>query len=238
MVDQVEKLVNETNGMIQRGMEIIQTLGSRAKETTEITIYVKESIDELRKESAIINTFVETITDISTQTNLLSLNASIEAARAGQAGKGFAVVAEEIRKLADDSAKAAGEIRSNVENITIQTKNSVENANQAGMMVQMQGESVSEVVALFEEMQLRMEKLVEGLSTIVYSMERANIERLDTVESVKNISDIIKETAISAEKVKEVAVKLLENVDKLNNTSDTLGENMEDLKAEIEEFII
>ena len=87
-------------------------------------------------------------------------------------------------------------------------------------------------------MQLRMEKLVEGLSTIVYSMERANIERLDTVESVKNISDIIKETAISAEKVKEVAVKLLENVDKLNNTSDTLGENMEDLKAEIEEFII
>ena len=125
-----------------------------------------------------------------------------------------------------------------MENITIQTKNSVENANQAGMMVQMQGESVSEVVALFEEMQLRMEKLVEGLSTIVYSMERANIERLDTVESVKNISDIIKETAISAEKVKEVAVKLLENVDKLNNTSDTLGENMEDLKAEIEEFII
>ena len=69
-------------------------------------------------------------------------------------------------------------------------------------------------------------------------MERANIERLDTVESVKNISDIIEETAISAEKVKEVAVKLLENVDKLNNTSDTLGENMEDLKAEIEEFII
>ncbi len=55
-------------------------------------------------------------------------------------------------------------------------------------------------------------------------MERANIERLDTVESVKNISDIIKETAISAEKVKEVAAKLLENVDKLNNTSDTLGE--------------
>ena len=238
VVDQVEKLVNETNGMIQKGMEIIQTLGSRAKETTEITIYVKESIDELRKESAIINTFVETITDISTQTNLLSLNASIEAARAGQAGKGFAVVAEEIRKLADDSAKAAGEIRNNVENITIQTKNSVENANQAGMMVQLQAESVSEVVALFEEMQLRMEKLVEGLSTIVYSMERANIERLDTVESVKNISDIIEETAISAEKVKEVAVKLLENVDKLNNTSDTLGENMEDLKAEIEEFII
>ena len=62
--------------------------------------------------------------------------------------------------------------------------------------------------------------------------------RLDTVESVKNISDIIEETAISTEKVKEVAVKLLENVDKLNNTSDTLGENMEDLKAEIEEFII
>ena len=98
----------------------------------------------MKRESETINQFVSVITDISEQTNLLSLNASIEAARAGEAGRGFAVVAEEIRKLADNSAEAAGEIRNNVENISAQTGVSVESAKQAGEMVAQQTEAVRE----------------------------------------------------------------------------------------------
>lgn len=238
VVEKVEKLVGETETMINQGMEIVRILGSRAKETTEITTKVGESIDSLRKESEIINSFVETITDISEQTNLLSLNASIEAARAGEAGRGFAVVAEEIRKLADNSAKAAGEIRNNVDHITAQTLNSVKNAGQAQSMVALQSEAVEEVVVVFRTMQDGMRQLVDGLKEIVENTERADDERNKAVDAVQNISAIIQQTAASAETVSEVANKLLENVENLNRTADTLGENMDELKSEIQVFKI
>lgn len=238
VVEDVEKLVSETDEMINQGMEIIQVLGGRAKETTQITEKVGESINSLRKETEIINTFVATITDISEQTNLLSLNASIEAARAGEAGRGFAVVAEEIRKLADDSARAAGEISNNVDHISAQTMNSVESAGQAQSMVALQSEAVEEVVEVFRQMQNRMNQLVEGLKDIVTSTERADHERSDTLAAVRNISEIIEGTAGNAETVSEVANKLLQNVENLNKTATALGENMDGLKSEISVFKI
>ncbi len=238
VIEIVEKLVDETEGMINQGMEIVQLLGSRAQETTEITQKVGESIENLRKESEIINTFVSTITDISEQTNLLSLNASIEAARAGEAGRGFAVVAEEIRKLADDSAKAAGEIGHNVEHIGAQTMNSVDSAKQAQSMVALQTEAVEQVIGVFREMQNRMNSLIDGLKDIVSGIEKADKEREEAVNAVKNISDIIEETAGSAETVNDVAAKLLQNVEKLNSTAEALGDNMDGLKSEISVFKI
>lgn len=238
VVERVEKLVGETEGMINKGMEIVQVLGDRAGETTQMTVKVSESIESLRKESEIINSFVATITEITEQTNLLSLNASIEAARAGEAGRGFAVVAEEIRKLADDSAKAAGEIRNNVANITAQTQNSVESASQAKAMVELQTKAVEEVIAVFREMQERMGQLIEGLKDIVVSTEKADGERSAAVAAVKNISDIIEETAGSAETVNDVANKLLNHVEKLSTTASVLDENMGGLKNEISVFKI
>ena len=238
VVERVEKLVGETEGMINKGMEIVQVLGDRAGETTQMTVKVSESIESLRKESEIINSFVATITEITEQTNLLSLNASIEAARAGEAGRGFAVVAEEIRKLADDSAKAAGEIRNNVANITAQTQNSVESASQAKAMVELQTKAVEEVIAVFREMQERMGQLIEGLKDIVVSTEKADGERSAAVAAVENISDIIEETAGSAETVNDVANKLLNHVEKLSTTASVLDENMEGLKNEISVFKI
>ncbi len=236
VVEEVGKLVDETKDKINRGMAIVQSLGERARESTAITAKVGESIESLRRESEIINSFVSTITEISEQTNLLSLNASIEAARAGEAGRGFAVVAEEIRKLADDSAKAAGEISNNVEHITAQTLNSVESAREARDMVASQTEAVEQVTEVFQEMQQHMVSLIDGLQDIVANTERADAERGLTVEAVQNISGIIRETAASAQVVQGVVDQLMDSVENLNSTARDLGENMQGLKKEVAVF--
>lgn len=236
VVEKVEMLVQETDAMIHRGMEIIELLGRRAQETTDITNQVGSSIEQLSQETESINIFAETITGISEQTNLLSLNASIEAARAGEAGRGFAVVAEEIRKLADDSARAAGEISNHVQNISTRTTDSVQNAKQAEEMVALQGDAVQEVIQVFANMRDRMQELVTGLQDIVASTEQADKERAETLQAVQNISQIIAETAGNAEIVSQTSEKLMENVDNLSRTADALGSNMNELKTEIAMF--
>lgn len=235
-VEKVEGLVADTEKMIDSGMAMVRELGHRAQETTAITSKVGESVQTLKKETDIINQFVEMITDISEETNLLSLNASIEAARAGDAGKGFSVVAEEIRKLADDSARAAGEIQSNVMNISGQTQTTMQDAKQAAEMVALQTEVVQKVVAVFQDMNLQMKELVSGLKDIICSTERADVERHEALKSVKNISDIIEVSVENVRDVNGVTEKLLQNVENLNSISDTLNMNMEELKTEISVF--
>ena len=238
MVEKAEQLSDKTEKMIRQGTEIVETLSARARETSEITSKVGESIELLKKESETINGFAQTINEISAQTNLLSLNASIEAARAGEAGRGFSVVAEEIRKLADDSGVAAGEIKNKVENIASQTMATVENANKAEGMVAHQQEAVAQVTTVFQEMNNQMQELFENLKEIGDCTASADVERNETLDAVENISAIIQQTASSSSLVRDLASELLNSVEKLSQTAEVLDDNMNGLKTEINAFTI
>ena len=236
VVERVETQIDKTEKMIQHGTELVNVLAGRAQETSDITARVGSTIEVLRKESETINGFVETISSISQQTNLLSLNASIEAARAGEAGRGFAVVAEEIRKLADDSNSAAEEIRNKVSNISVQTITSVNSAKEASSMVASQAEAVEQVIQVFQNMSEQMQELVAGLKEIANTTEAADQERTGTMDAVENISAIIEQTSSGSAHVHDVATELLRSVEKLNQTAQALDSNMNGLKSEIAAF--
>lgn len=201
-----------------------------------MTQKVGDSITQLQSESQAINEFVETISSISKQTNLLSLNASIEAAWAGTAGMGFAVVASEIRKLAEDSNRAAGEIRNQVNMITKYTEQTVKDADYAQEIVHIQEKAVRQVIDVFGGMSEQITELLSELKQIAVGTEAADRERNDTIDAVENISAIIEETASSALMVHGMAENLLHSAEKLDRISHALNDNMDGLKTEISAF--
>ncbi|MCR5754310.1 MAG: methyl-accepting chemotaxis protein, partial [Acetatifactor sp.] len=101
--ENISNTSEQTREIVSNGLVVIDELKAKAVDTKTVTKSVIEKIEELNKSSASIEEIIAVIDSIASQTSLLSLNASIEAARAGDAGRGFSVVAEEIRKLADQS---------------------------------------------------------------------------------------------------------------------------------------
>lgn len=232
----VEEEVRTTEQLITDGKELIHLLGERAKETNAVTSDMRNNIEDLQRQFQQINQFAATISDIYEQTNLLSLNASIEAARAGSAGSGFSVVAQEIRFLADHSNEAANEIRKNVDHISIQTMESVKEMVNVEEIVTLQSEIVQQVIQVFEHIFTSIEKLYEGILGIHDSTRLAGQIREDTLSAVKNISILIGQTAANTEVVDATVSNLQKNVTNLNDTAKVLGENMKGLKNEISVF--
>ncbi len=235
-VEEIERVIRETEEMIGEGTDIVNNLAEKAAKTSELSAMVGENIQKLQQDAETISGFVETISGISDQTNLLSLNASIKAARAGEAGRGFAVVAEEIRSLADSSSAATVEIDSKIGNIGEHSRSSMESAKNAEEVVKLQQDAVGEVTVIFDRIRGQMKVLIEALKKIESSASLADDERKAAVDAVSRISEIISRTSESSGKVSDIAGSLLGSVERLGDTANELDGDMNGLKNEIAAF--
>lgn len=217
--------IDRATAAVEQGQEIVGELNKKSETTVVITKTLVESISGVEERSAEIVSFIDTINNIATQTNLLSLNASIEAARAGENGRGFAVVAEEIRKLADESMEAGKSIREIVGNIVDTTQKTADSAREAEAIVYEQADFLRETIQVFGEINNCVEELVKGLKDIVESIQEINGEKDQVQDSIHNISIVAEQSAVAAE---EVTATLDEQVRIISG----LAKDVEDLKKE------
>ena len=234
--NEIGSIVASTQVAINSGLTSMDNLNAKTKSTTDITDGVIQTIKELSVHSKNIGQIVNSINDIAEETNLLSLNASIEAARAGAAGKGFSVVATQIRKLADQCLASAGKISNIVTEITQATKEAVNTAQTAEEIVDEQVEAVAATAHSFQTLKQRIEKLSEYLESIQSSSKDMEASGSSTLNSMENISAILEETLASVTSVANVTDKQSEALTSLDDASSQLMVRAERLGDAISKF--
>ncbi|PZT48416.1 chemotaxis protein [Helicobacter valdiviensis] len=152
--------VNENSALTNQGRDIIEKTVENIQEIASIMQESSEKVEQLNRQSEEITSVVQTIKDIADQTNLLALNAAIEAARAGEHGRGFAVVADEVRKLAERTAKSITEITMTINTIKDETSQVVDKT-------QYSIQKVNSSVELADEAKIFMEKIQESANSLV-----------------------------------------------------------------------
>ena len=185
-----------------------EDIGSALSMLLELREVVRVSAKEVRsleRASEKISTFVGTIQGVARQTNLLALNAAIEAARAGEHGRGFAVVADEVRKLADGSARAAQEVDSTVTQIREQIDTFISTMETGFSRVAGVEETSRGAEAAFEEILAAVQQVADAAHRVVESAE-TNRTAFETVEdAVRNVGAAAESHAASAQEVSAAA---------------------------------
>ncbi|HEX8695446.1 MAG TPA: methyl-accepting chemotaxis protein [Longimicrobium sp.] len=202
---QVGSLTAEISEVATRSRQEVSTALARLVEIRDVVQASANQVGDLAESSTQIDRFVETITGIARQTNLLALNAAIEAARAGEHGRGFAVVAEEVRKLAEGSARAAQEVAQNVHAIRSRIEGVV------GTMGKGQ-EKVADVEHVSKGADQALEQIlaaVDGVRQAAHQVEVAVVRNTAAMEGVERavaeVSGTSESHAASAQEVSAAA---------------------------------
>ncbi|WP_313237973.1 methyl-accepting chemotaxis protein [Sporosarcina ureae] len=223
--------IQNTNG--QQQMHALKTSFATTGKTLE---EMSNDIDSLGGRVQAIGSVMETIMNISKQTNLLALNASIEAARAGEHGKGFAVVAEEVRTLAEQSARATDDVKVTIEELQKESSIVSEQMQQTINTFRDQGVVVGDTENTFEELSSLMDTMQESIHTVSNEIQLIVTHKDDVSLTVQTMSATSQETAAACEEVSASSEEQLRAIQSVTDAAETLTELSEKLSEVIAQF--
>ena len=202
------------------GVDLVHRASGTMQQLAETSSEVRAAIRELSTRSDRITQFVGMITTIADQTNLLALNAAIEAARAGEHGRGFAVVADEVRKLAVESQSSAQQIAGIVEEIRGDTARTVEIVERTADQATEGTQVVGAARASFEQVRETVESASERVAGILGSLEQVALVARDASTSTEAVSAATEQTSASMEELAASAAETAHMADLLFAVAD------------------
>jgi len=225
-ITEVISSVNSISSTTDSSRKKMSSLVVTSRDGREKLLETKESIDKINGAIETILGMVEIIENISSQTNLLSMNAAIEAAHAGDAGKGFAVVSEEIRKLADSASISTHEMSEEIQRIVETIQTASESSEVTFSAFNVISQEVEQADRIFSELHNAIDELKAGGQQIQNSTVALR-DFSDTVEqTAHSISSNTRQVMDEVEKVNTIAHEV-------NNESREITENMENIKGKM-----
>lgn len=197
-----------------------------------------EVIKGLGIRSGEIGKILEVITGIAGQTNLLALNAAIEAARAGEHGRGFAVVADEVRKLAEQSAVSAQQISHLISSIQEETQKAVETMETATSEVLIGIETVNMSGKSFEQIEESVNEVTTQIQEVSSAVQQIAAASEQIVSSVQLISEVAESSASGTQEVSASTEEQLASMEEISSSSRSLADMAEELQSLISKFKI
>jgi methyl-accepting chemotaxis protein len=195
-----------------------------------------QKVKEMGIRSQQIGVIVETIEDIASQTNLLALNAAIEAARAGEHGKGFAVVADEVRKLAERSASATKEIATLISGIQATIKESVNAMDDSALEVENGVERASQSGEALNNILLAVENVTQQVDEITSAAQRINTASNEMVVAMDSVSAVVEENTAATEEMTASAEEVAQSIENIAAVSQENSAAIEEVSASAEEM--
>lgn len=202
----------QTSELSSKGAVEIKKTIQTMDEINDVVTSLAGNIRDLGHQSEQIDKIVALITGIADQTNLLALNAAIEAARAGEQGRGFAVVAEEVRKLAEQSARAAGEITQLIHQIRNSALDSVKQADVGAAKVKEGMDVVTNTGQVFGSINAIIEELVDQITAVAVASQELAAGAEEMGATTEQQSGSAEQMAASADHVAQAAVKVTQEL--------------------------
>ena len=223
----------QTNNTAKVSMDLIM---NNSEESVDAVADIEKQINETNNSIAQVDQAVELILSISQQTNLLSLNASIEAARAGAFGKGFAVVAEEIRRLSEQSAEGAEMIKNLAGTITEKSGRSVQLAQKVHALISLEQKNIAETQKKYEELSDEINRSVSDIRLIADKTEHLSLYKENVIDNVQNLSAISEENTASNEEVNANVSEIMSKVQTINENCEKMNEMAHELERSVSYF--
>jgi len=228
----------EVQSSSQKGTAYMEELIQKTNATEEMTRSMVEKVDRLKESTGSIRQILEVLTNLAKQTNILSLNAAIEAARAGAAGKGFMVVADEIRKLADQSRQSIEVVGQITDTIQKEIDETVSVLSNAYPLFQEQIASVKEADTIFRKVQEDMDGFIAKLDEVSESIRQLDESQLVLADAMSNVSAVAEESSATSQEVASLSAEQLGISDGLVKLSDKLEKLSNSLKESLSKFKI